>query len=95
MLGFQQWELSIQRRSSSHASLNVLKGPDPETKPDYENIHGPLGKNLDRVFLKMFRSRLAENIGVDSSLPKVNHSVSRRQRKSWIVDTKFIFSVKL
>lgn len=43
-------------------------GPDPETKPDYSNIYGPLGKGMDDLFLGFFRSRLANNIGVDSSL---------------------------
>jgi hypothetical protein len=50
---------------------SFVQGPDKETKPDYENIHGPLGKLLDRIFLVVFRSKLAENVGVDSSLPKV------------------------
>lgn len=60
---------------SQHASsLYVTRGPDPETKPDYENIHGPLGKELDTLFLKLFRSRLSANIGVDSSLPKDDYS---------------------
>lgn len=59
----------VQCRSSITA-LHVAAGPDPETKPDYDNIHGPLGKELDRVFLKTFRSSLAKNTGIDSSLPK-------------------------
>ena len=46
-----------------------VPGPPVETKPDYENIHGPLGKTLDKVFLKLFRAKLSENIGVDSKLP--------------------------
>ncbi len=50
---------------------SFVQGPDKETKPDYENIHGPLGELLDRIFLVVFRSKLAENVGVDSSLPKV------------------------
>lgn len=48
----------------------TVKGPDVETKPDYEQIHGPLGKTLDRLFLTIFRTRMAEHVGVDSSLPK-------------------------
>jgi hypothetical protein len=47
----------------------LVAGPDPSTKPDYENIHGPLGKKVDQVLLTMFRSSLAKNIGIDSSLP--------------------------
>jgi len=46
-----------------------IEGPPIETKPNYENIHGPLGALLDKVFLSVFRSRMAENIGVDSDLP--------------------------
>ena len=43
-----------------------------ETKPDYENIHGPLGKTLDSIFLYVFRTRLAQYVGVDSKLPKTD-----------------------
>ena len=50
--------------------ISFVPGPPIETKPDYDNIHGPLGKTLDKVFLKLFRSKLAENIGIDSKLPK-------------------------
>ena len=62
---------SFRCRRSYETALQIVVGPDPETKPDYENIHGPLGKEVDRVFLKMFRSSLAKNTGLDSSLPKV------------------------
>jgi len=48
----------------------TIKGPDIDTKPEYENIVGPLGKTLDRLFLMIFRTKMAERIGVDSSLPK-------------------------
>ena len=51
-------------------SITFVPGPSIETKPDYDNIHGPLGETLDKVFLKLFRSKLAENIGIDSKLPK-------------------------
>jgi hypothetical protein len=37
-------------------------GPDPATKPDYDNIHGPLGKWLDTLFLTIFRNKLAEQV---------------------------------
>ena len=49
--------------------FSTILGPtDP--KPDYENIHGPLGKQVDDIFLKLFRKKLAENIGIDSNLPQ-------------------------
>ena len=48
----------------------TIPGPPIETKPDYENIHGPLGKTVDDIFLSVFRSKLAERVGVDSKLPK-------------------------
>lgn len=57
-------------RSATSVLYQTVKGPDIETKPDYENIHGPLGKTIDRIFLMVFRTRMAEKVGVDSSLPK-------------------------
>ena len=54
------------------ARFAVTQGPDLATKPDYENIHGPLGKTLDKVFLWVFRTKLAEHVGVDSKLPKTD-----------------------
>lgn len=54
------------------AKFAVTEGPDPSTKPDYENIHGPLGKTLDKLFLYVFRTKLAEHVGVDSKLPKTD-----------------------
>jgi hypothetical protein len=47
-------------------------GPPRETKPDYENIHGPLGKSVDNLFMKIFREQLAYHLGFDSDLPKVS-----------------------
>jgi len=63
-----------QRRQISLVLVAVprpgfIEGPPEETKPDYENIHGPLGKQLDIIFLKIFRAALAEQVGVDSSIP--------------------------
>ena len=46
-----------------------VEGPPVETKPDYENIHGPIGKTMDKLFLKIFRSKMAEAFGMDSQLP--------------------------
>ncbi len=54
------------------ARFAVTQGPDPATKPEYENIHGPLGKTVDNVFLYVFRTRLAEHVGIDSKLPKTD-----------------------
>jgi len=49
-----------------------VEGPPIETKPDYEQIHGPLGPTIDRLFLTVFRTKMAEQIGTqyDSDLPK-------------------------
>jgi hypothetical protein len=49
-----------------------VDGPPAETKPDYEQIHGPLGSKIDRIFLTVFRTKMAEQIGTeyDSDLPK-------------------------
>ena len=54
------------------ANFAVTEGPDLASKPDYENIHGPLGKTLDDIFMYVFRSKLAEHVGVDSKLPKTD-----------------------
>jgi hypothetical protein len=51
------------------SGLNLVKGPSLESKPDYENIHGPLGKTSDNLFLQIFRSNMAKAIGFDSKLP--------------------------
>jgi hypothetical protein len=56
----------------------TVQGPDPATRPDYENIHGPYGKTLDKIFLTVFRTNMAEKVGVDSSLPKVRGRNSLR-----------------
>jgi len=61
--------MEIKTRTQSSSPF-FIDGPPPETKPDYETIHGPLGKTLDRVFLAIFRTRMAEKVGIDSKLPK-------------------------
>jgi len=53
---------------------STIDGPPLETKPDYKNIHGPMGKDIDTIFLTLFRSKMAEKIGVDSSLPLDDYS---------------------
>jgi len=45
-------------------------GPSPETKPDYENVHGPLGQVADKVFMAVFRMQMADKVGIDSKLPR-------------------------
>jgi hypothetical protein len=45
-------------------------GPPLGTKPDYENIHGPLGPLADKVFMIVFRIQMANKMGIDSDLPK-------------------------
>lgn len=50
-----------------------VPGPPAEDKPDFDNIHGPMGKVVDDVFLSMFRTRLAEQVGVDSDKPKTDY----------------------
>ncbi|MGK3760196.1 MAG: hypothetical protein ACI8RD_012513 [Bacillariaceae sp.] len=67
---------TLTRTSSSPPStiktstLSTTDGPDLTTKPDYENIHGPLGKFVDDIFLTVFRTKLAYYVGVDSDRPK-------------------------
>ena len=46
-----------------------VSGPSLEDKPDYDTIHGPLGKAIDGLFLRIFRLRMAEKVGVDSDRP--------------------------
>jgi hypothetical protein len=47
-----------------------IDGPSPETKPNYEEIYGPLGPFMDKLFMIMFRSKMAEKVGIDSNLPR-------------------------
>jgi hypothetical protein len=62
----------VKKKRFNASNFATTEGPDKTTKPDYENIHGPLGKTLDSVFLYVFRSRLAEHVGVDSKIPKTD-----------------------
>jgi hypothetical protein len=58
------------RSSSQSFQLQLfVEGPPRETRPDYENIHGPLGKSVDNTLLTVFRSKMAEKFGMDSKLP--------------------------
>jgi hypothetical protein len=74
-----------QRRSSATTTTTTtttattapfIQGPPRDTKPDYENIHGPMGKMVDQILLRIFRSRMAEHIGVDSKLPQVSSTTT-------------------
>lgn len=47
-----------------------IDGPSEETKPNYDEIYGPLGPTFDKLFLTIFRSKMAEKVGIDSKLPK-------------------------
>jgi len=49
-----------------------IDGPDPESKPDYSNIHGPFGKLVDKFFLIIFRIQFARKFGFDSKLPRTD-----------------------
>ena len=79
--GFNIYKLNASvssRLFSSETSIianTVVEGPDISTKPDYEAIHGPLGKTLDDVFLRYFRTKMAEKVGIDSKLPHVSLDV--------------------
>ena len=48
----------------------TVSGPPEQTKPDYEKIHGPLGRLMDKVFMSVFRIQMAKRLGIDSKLPK-------------------------
>jgi hypothetical protein len=66
---------SIQSINSNNTETKLSKpawvsGPDIGTKPDYDNINGPLGSFMDNVFLRVFRGKLAEYCGFDSKLPQ-------------------------
>jgi len=55
------------RPTTDSFTATTTLGPDPATKPDYDNIVGPLGKRVDNFLLRLFRSKLAEQVGQDSS----------------------------
>jgi Beta-carotene isomerase D27-like, C-terminal len=49
-------------RATAAAAATTTVGPDPATKPDYDNLVGPLGRFMDGVFLRVFRDKLAEQV---------------------------------
>ena len=60
--------------SSTTKQQPFIDGPPQETKPNYEEINGPLGPAIDRLFLSIFRSKMAEKVGIDSKLPYNEYS---------------------
>jgi len=40
----------------------AVPGPSLDTKPDYENIVGPLGRFVDNIFQQVFRDELAQQV---------------------------------
>lgn len=48
---------------------SAIRGPPPDSKPDYDTIVGPLGRTMDRLFLVVFRRALAHHAQLDSHLP--------------------------
>lgn len=65
----------VQCNESKQEEINpftTIPGPPIETKPNYSKIIGPLGPMLDRLFLVIFRSKMAQEIGkqYDSMLPE-------------------------
>mmetsp|Transcript_13382 Transcript_13382/g.27335 ORF Transcript_13382/g.27335 Transcript_13382/m.27335 type:complete len:416 (+) Transcript_13382:151-1398(+) len=51
---------------SSTTTTKTVMGPPPETKPDYASIHGPLGPLADRLFLTIFRLKMASRLANDN-----------------------------
>ena len=66
---------TLTRRKSGDGDASDRKqplfipGPPAETKPNYDEIHGALGETVDMALMSLFRSRLAERVGVDSDRP--------------------------
>lgn len=52
---------------STSTRTTTVDGPT-SPKPDYANIHGPLGKQVDDFFLSVFQTKMAEHIfGADDN----------------------------
>jgi hypothetical protein len=58
-----------QQQQQPSSSQLFIDGPSQETKPNYEEINGPLGFTIDKVFLSVFRAKMADKVGIDSKLP--------------------------
>ena len=48
-----------------------ISGPDPATKPDFDTLSGPLGKQMDDILLKVFHDKLSEEV-FPGQTPKKN-----------------------
>lgn len=63
--------ISIRSTATSSPSRRLLvQGPPIDTKPKYNQIHGPLGKTLDSLFLSIFRTKMEQVTMITSTLPK-------------------------
>jgi hypothetical protein len=60
---------SLDHRNNNYTAFlaSSVRGPPQDTKPDYENIVGPLGRFMDRIFLTVFRLTLDKNSGITST----------------------------
>ena len=61
---------SLFSRVQGETKKLFIEGPPAETKPNYEEINGPLGPFWDKIFLMVFRLKFAEQVGIDSKLPQ-------------------------
>ena len=67
---------STRVKRTETSSCNIYKedllteGPPISSKPDYSQIHSPLGALVDNFFLYIFRVQFAKNLGVDSRFPR-------------------------
>lgn len=63
-LYFAQETSTTKIRPANRMAMTKLTtdGPDPATKPDYDDIIGPLGRWLDTLLLTIFRNKLAEQV---------------------------------
>ena len=54
--------LSAEDRRLQAFLSSAVPGPSIDTKPDYDNIVGPLGRWVDRLLMTMFRQELAAQV---------------------------------
>ena len=68
----------LQQAGSSSSSSRIdgnpfIGGPPIETKPDYDEIIGPLGRKVDNLFMMVFRGQLAKHAEIDSDRPYTDY----------------------